>query len=68
LLPGEYLECIAPPAAMVIDVAWVPIAYKTQLLGYLLHRKPIVVFCNGMKNSDLDDISEECSIFNAKIL
>ena len=33
-------------------------AYKTQLLAYLLHRNPIVVFCSGMKKSDLDDIGK----------
>ncbi len=33
---------------MVIDVACGPIACKTQLLAYLLHIKPIVVFCDGM--------------------
>jgi hypothetical protein len=58
LLPGECLQHIARAAAMVIDVACGPMACKTQLLAYLLHRKPIVVFCNGMKKSDLDDINE----------
>jgi hypothetical protein len=55
-------------AAMVINVACGLMAYKTQLLAYLLDRKSIVVFCNGMKKSDLDDINEECSIFNVKTL
>jgi hypothetical protein len=68
LLPGECLWRIARVAAMVINVACGPIAYKTQLLAYLLHRKPNVVFCNGTKKSDLDDIDEECSIFNMKTL
>jgi hypothetical protein len=53
---------------MVIDVACGLIAYKTQLLAYLLRRKPIVVFCDGMKKSDLDDIGDQCSIFNMKTL
>ncbi len=53
---------------MVIDVACGPMAYKTQLLAFLLRRKPIVVFCNGIKKSDLDDIDEECSILNVKTL
>jgi hypothetical protein len=39
LLPGEYLRQIARAAAMVINVACGPMAYKTQLLVYLLHRK-----------------------------
>jgi hypothetical protein len=43
LLP-EYLQCIARVAAMVINVACGPMACKTQLLVYLLHRKPIVIF------------------------
>jgi hypothetical protein len=68
LLPGECLQYIAWAAAMVINVACGPMAYKTQLLAYLLHRKPTVVFCNGMKKSDLDEIDEECSIFNVKTL
>jgi hypothetical protein len=46
LLLGEYLRRIARAAAMVIDVACGPMAYKTQLLAYLLRRKPIVVFCD----------------------
>jgi hypothetical protein len=50
---------------MVIKVACGPMAYKTQLLAYLLGRKPIVVFCNG---SDSDDIDDKCSIFNMKTL
>jgi len=66
LLPGEWLRRIAWVAAMVINVACGLMAYKTQLLAYLLHRKSIVVFCNGMKKSDLDDIDKECSIFNVK--
>jgi hypothetical protein len=53
---------------MVIDVACGPMAYKTQLLAYLSCRKLIVVFCNGMKKSDLGDIDKECSIFNVKTL
>jgi hypothetical protein len=65
-LPGECLQCIARVAAMVIDVACGPMAYKTQLLAQLLRRNPIVEFCNGMKKSDSDDIDEECSIFNMK--
>jgi hypothetical protein len=64
-LPSECLQGIAWAAAMVIDVACGPMAYKIQLLAYLLHRKPIVVFCNGMKKSDSDDINKECSIFNS---
>jgi hypothetical protein len=55
-------------AAMVIDVACGPMAYKTQLLAYLLRRKQIIIICNGMKKSDLDDIDKECSLFNVKIL
>jgi hypothetical protein len=60
LLPGECLRHIARVAAVVIDVACRLMAYKTQLLAYLLHRKPIIVFCDGMKKSDSDDIDEEC--------
>jgi hypothetical protein len=68
-LPGECcLYRIARAAAMVIDVASGPMAYKTLLLAYLLHRNPIVIFCDGMKKSDSDDIDEECSIFNVKTL
>jgi hypothetical protein len=52
-------------AAMVINVSCGPMAYKTQLLAYLLHRKPFFVV-DGMKKSDLDDINKECSIFNVK--
>jgi hypothetical protein len=66
MLLGECLRRIAWVATMVIDVACAPMAYKTQLLAYLLHRKPVAVFCNGMKKSDLDDINNECSIFNVK--
>jgi hypothetical protein len=44
LLPGVCLQLIARAAAMVINVACGSMAYKTQLLAYLLHRKPIVVF------------------------
>jgi len=66
LLPGECLQRIAWAAVMVIDVACGPMAYRTQLLAYLLCRKPIVVFCGGMKKSDSDDIDKECSIFNVK--
>jgi hypothetical protein len=68
LLPGECLQRIARTAVMVINVACGPMAYKTQLLAYLLHRKPIFVFCNGMKESDSDDIDKESSIFNVKTL
>jgi hypothetical protein len=69
LLPGEcLLQCIARAAAMVINVACGPMAYKTQLLPYLLHRKPIIIFCDGMKKSDSDDINNEFSIFNVKTL
>jgi hypothetical protein len=50
LLPGKCLRRIARAAAMVINFACGPIAYKTQLLAYLLHRKPIVVFCDGKKS------------------
>ena len=53
---------------MVIDVACGPMAYKTQILAYHLRRKPIVNFCDGTKNNDLDDIDKECSIFNVKTL
>jgi hypothetical protein len=49
---------------MVINVACGPMAYKTQLLAYLLRRNEIVVFCNGMKKSDSDGINKEYSIFN----
>jgi hypothetical protein len=49
LLLGESLGCIAQAAAMVINVAFGPMAYKTQLLALLLRRKLIVVFCNHMK-------------------
>jgi hypothetical protein len=59
---------IARAAAMVIDVACGPMAYNTQLLAYFLRRKPIVLFCDGMKKSDSDDINDECSIFNMKTL
>jgi hypothetical protein len=45
---------------MVIDVACGPMAYKTQLVAYLFHRKPIVVFGSGMKKSDSDDNDKEC--------
>jgi hypothetical protein len=68
LLPDECLQCIAWAAAMVINVACGPIAYKTQLLAYLFRRKPIVVYCDGMKKCDLDDIDKGCSIFNVKTL
>jgi hypothetical protein len=68
LLPGECLQHITRAAAMVIDVACGLMAYKTQLLAYLLHRKPIVVFCDGMKKCDSDDTNKECSIFNVKTL
>jgi hypothetical protein len=68
VLPGECLQSIAWVAAMVIDVACGPTAYKTQILAYLLHRKPIVVFYDGMKKSDLNDIDDKCSIFNMKTL
>jgi hypothetical protein len=68
LLPGECLRHIARVATMVINVACGPMAYKTQLLAYLLPRKPIVVFCDGMKKIDMDDINDKCSIFNMKIL
>jgi hypothetical protein len=67
-LPGECLQCIAWAASMVINVACEPMAYKTQHLAYLLHRTPIVVFCDGMKKSDLDDIDKEYSILNVKTL
>ena len=61
---------IAWAAAMVIDVACGPMAYKTQLLAYHYHlrRKPIVDFCDGIKKSESDDIDKECSIFNVKTL
>jgi hypothetical protein len=62
------LQRIARAAAMVIDVACGPMAYKTQILSYHLRRKPIIDFCNGTKNNDLDDIDKECSIFNVKTL
>jgi hypothetical protein len=68
LLPGECLSRIPWAAAVVIDVACGLMAYKTQLLAYLLHRKQIVVFCNGMKKCDSDDINNEYSIFNVKTL
>jgi hypothetical protein len=66
LLRGECLQRIAQVATLVINVACGPIVYKIQLLAYLLCRKPIVVFCGGMKKSDSDDIDKECSIFNVK--
>ncbi len=53
---------------MVINGASGPMAYKTQLIAYLSHRKLIVVFCDGMIKSDSDDINKECSIFNVKTL
>jgi hypothetical protein len=68
LLPDECLQRIAWAAAMVTDVACGTMAYKTQLLAYLLHRNQLLFFCNGMKKSDLDDIDEKCSIFNMKAL
>jgi hypothetical protein len=54
------LRRIARAAAMVINVACGPKAYKTQVLAYHLRRKPIVDFCDGMKKSDSDDINKEC--------
>jgi hypothetical protein len=68
LLPGKCLRCIAQAAAMLIDIACGPLAYKTQILAYHLRRKPIVDFCYGTKKSESDDIDEECSIFNVKTL
>ena len=70
LLPGKCLRRIAwAVAAMLINVACGPLAYKTQILAYHLRRKPIVDFCDGTNKSDLDDImDEECSIFNMKTL
>ena len=56
-LPGEFLRRIARAAAMVIDIACGPIV-ENQLL----------IFAIGTKKSDLDDIDEECSIFNVKTL
>jgi hypothetical protein len=44
LLPGKCLQHIARAAAMVINVACGPIAYKTQLLAYLLCRKLLLFF------------------------
>ncbi len=67
-LPGECQRRIAQAAAMVINVACGLMAYKTQLLAYLLCRKPIIVFWDGMEKSDLGDINNECSIFNMKTL
>jgi hypothetical protein len=61
-------QLIPRATSMVINVACEPMANKTQLLAYLLHRKPIVAFCDEMKNSDLDDINKECSIFKVKTL
>jgi hypothetical protein len=58
LLLGECLQRIARAAAVVIDVGCGPMAYKTQLSAYLLHKKPIDVFCNGMKKSDSDDLTK----------
>jgi hypothetical protein len=55
-------------AAMVIDVACGPTAYKTQHLVYHLRRIPIVDFCDETKKSDSDDIGKECSTFNVKTL
>jgi hypothetical protein len=60
LLLDECLQPIAWAAAMVINVACGPIAYKTQFLAYLLRRKPIDVFSGGMKKCDSDDITKEC--------
>ena len=68
LLLGECLQRIALAAAMVINVAYGPMAYKIQLLAYLLRRNQIVVFCNGMKKSDSDDVYKECLIFNLKTI
>jgi hypothetical protein len=68
LMPGECLQRIARTAAMVINVACGPMAYKTQLLAQLLCRKPIVVFCDGTKKSDLDNINNKCSMINMKTL
>ncbi len=42
LLPGECVRLIAQVATMIINVACGSMAYKTQLLVYLLHRKPSV--------------------------
>jgi hypothetical protein len=53
LLPGECLQSIARAAAMVINVACGPMAYKTQLLANLLQRK---------------HINKEYSIINVKTL
>ncbi len=53
---------------MVIDDACGPMAYKTQLLVYHLHRILIVDFCDETKKSDSDDIDKECSTFNVKTL
>jgi hypothetical protein len=55
-LPGECLRPIARAAAMVINVAYGPMADKTKLFAYLLHRKRIVGFCDGMKRGDSDEI------------
>jgi hypothetical protein len=44
LLPGECLRRIARAAAMVIDVACGPMAYKSQLLAYLLHIENQLLF------------------------
>jgi hypothetical protein len=52
---------------MVIDVACELMACKTQILVHHFRRKPIVVFFDGTKKSDWDDVNEECSIFNVKI-
>ena len=67
-LPGECLRLIPRAAAMVIDVACGPMAYKTQVLAYHLRIIPIVDFCDGTKKSDSDDIDKECPIFNVKTL
>jgi hypothetical protein len=44
LLPGECFLRITRVAAMVINVACGLMAYKTQLLAYLLHEKKQISF------------------------
>ena len=57
-LQGECLGHIARVAAMVINVTWGPMAYKTKILAYHLWGKPIVDFCDGKKKSASDSIDK----------
>ncbi len=42
--------------------------YCTGHNGIFFPPEPIVVFLDGMEKSDLDDVNNECSIFNMKTL